>query len=43
MDCLMLGMGTAENNLHAPNESFDLTLLEKGIAVSRAILQKVAE
>ncbi len=43
MDCLMLGMGTAENNLHAPNESFDLTLFDKGIAVSRAILQTVAD
>lgn len=41
-DCLMLGMGTAENNLHAPNESFDLALLEKGIAVSKAVLKTVA-
>ena len=42
MDCLMLGMGTVENNLHAPDESFDLAILEKGIAVSRAILCNVA-
>jgi acetylornithine deacetylase/succinyl-diaminopimelate desuccinylase-like protein len=41
-DCLMLGMGTSENNLHAPNESFDLTLLDKGIAVSKAVLNEVA-
>ncbi|MGC9449917.1 MAG: M20/M25/M40 family metallo-hydrolase [Oceanipulchritudo sp.] len=42
MDCIMLGMGTAENNLHAPNESFDLAILEKGIEVSMAILRDVA-
>lgn len=42
MDCLMLGMGTEENNLHSPNESFDLSSFEKGIAVSMAILSEVA-
>jgi acetylornithine deacetylase/succinyl-diaminopimelate desuccinylase-like protein len=42
MDCLMLGLGTAENNLHSPNESFDLAMLEKGIAVSKEILTAVA-
>lgn len=43
MDCLMLGLGTGENNLHSPNESFDLTMLDKGIDVSMAILTAVAE
>ena len=42
MDCIMLGLGTGENNLHSPNESFDLTMLEKGISVSQAILKAVA-
>jgi acetylornithine deacetylase/succinyl-diaminopimelate desuccinylase-like protein len=42
MDSLMLGMGTAENNLHAPNESVHLPTLEKGIAVSMRILKAVA-
>ena len=42
MDCLMLGTGTERNNLHSPNESFDLAYLEKGIAVSKAILENVA-
>lgn len=42
MDCIMLGMGTPENRLHAPNESFYLPTLEKGIAISMAILQAVA-
>ena len=43
MDCLMLGLGTGENRLHSPNESFDLAMLEKGIAVSTAILREVAK
>lgn len=43
MDCIMLGMGTAENNLHSPNESFDLASLEKGIAVSMRVLEAVAK
>lgn len=42
MDCLMLGMGTGENKLHAPNESFDLNLFNKGVRVSREILLRVA-
>jgi len=43
MDCIMLGTGTEQNNLHSPNESYDLAYLEKGIAVSRAILEAVAK
>jgi acetylornithine deacetylase/succinyl-diaminopimelate desuccinylase-like protein len=43
MDCLMLGMGTGENNLHAPNESFDTAILEKGISVSQAVLRATAQ
>lgn len=43
LDCIMLGMGTGENNLHSPNESFDLTSLEKGIAVSMRVLKAVAD
>jgi acetylornithine deacetylase/succinyl-diaminopimelate desuccinylase-like protein len=43
MDSLMLGLGTAENNLHAPNESFDLDALEKTIAISQSILKAVAK
>lgn len=42
MDSLMLGLFTAESNLHAPNESMDLLLLERGAAVSEAVLRKVA-
>jgi len=42
MDSLMLGMFTPENNLHAPNENFDLASLEKGTAVSEKVLQRIA-
>lgn len=42
MDSLMLGMFTARDNLHAPNEGFDLTLFHKGTLVSERILRAVA-
>jgi len=42
MDSLMLGLFTADSNLHAPNESVDLGLLERGAAVSEAVLRRVA-
>jgi acetylornithine deacetylase/succinyl-diaminopimelate desuccinylase-like protein len=42
MDCLMLGIGTAANNLHAPNESILLETIAKGSRVSRRILEAVA-
>lgn len=41
MDSLMLGMFTPEDNLHAPNESFDLKMLERGIEVSERILESL--
>ncbi|MCC5839808.1 MAG: M20/M25/M40 family metallo-hydrolase [Opitutales bacterium] len=43
MDSIMLGMFTPEDNLHAPNESFDLGMFAKGIDVSEAILRAVAK
>lgn len=42
LDSLMLGMFTPQDNLHAPNESFDLEMFQKGIHVSEAVLRKVA-
>jgi acetylornithine deacetylase/succinyl-diaminopimelate desuccinylase-like protein len=42
LDCIMVGFGTEENNLHAPNESLDLAWFEKTSSVSRAILLAVA-
>ena len=42
VDSLMLGMFTPESNLHAPNESFDLAMFEKGVDVSERVLASVA-
>ncbi len=42
LDSLMLGMFLPEDNLHAPNESFDLGVMRKGIEVSRHILASLA-
>lgn len=42
MDSIMLGLCLPEDNLHAPNESFDLGMMRKGIQVSRSILRSVA-
>ncbi|MCC5790574.1 MAG: M20/M25/M40 family metallo-hydrolase [Opitutales bacterium] len=43
LDSLMIGLFLPEDNLHAPNESFHLGVMEKGITVSRRILQHIAE
>lgn len=43
MDALMVGIFTAEDRHHAPNESLHLGLLEKGIRLSQAILERVAD
>lgn len=43
LDSLMFGMFTPVDNLHAPNESFDLQMFERGIGVSERILRAVAE
>lgn len=42
LDSLMIGMFTPKDNLHAPNESMDLRMFEKGIAVSEKILAGIA-
>ncbi len=42
MDSVMLGLCLPEDNLHAPNESFNLSMMRKGIEVSRGILRAVA-
>lgn len=41
MDSLMLGMFTPDDNLHAPDESFDLEMFHKGIDVSERILRSL--
>jgi len=37
----MLGLFLPEDNLHAPNESFHLGVMEKGIQVSQHILRGI--
>ena len=43
LDSVMMGMFLPEDNLHAPNESFHLGVMEKGIRVSQRILRGIAE
>ncbi|TVR50961.1 MAG: M20/M25/M40 family metallo-hydrolase [Puniceicoccaceae bacterium] len=42
LDSLMIGLFLPEDNLHAPNESFHLGVMAKGIEVSASILRSVA-
>jgi len=42
LDSLMIGLFLPEDKLHAPNEGFSLSLLEKGTEVSKRILRAVA-
>lgn len=42
LDAVMLGLFLPEDNLHAPNESFHLDLMEKGMKVSERVLSELA-
>ena len=42
LDSVMMGLFLPEDNLHAPNESFNLNVMRKGIAASERILEGVA-
>jgi acetylornithine deacetylase/succinyl-diaminopimelate desuccinylase-like protein len=42
LDAIMLGLFLPQDNLHAPNESFDLSVMHKGIKTIQRVLQKVA-
>ena len=42
LDSVMLGLFLPEDNLHAPNESFNLSVMRKGIAASEKILATLA-
>ena len=42
LDSLMIGMFTPEDNLHAPDESVHISMLEKGVEVSMGILANLA-
>jgi acetylornithine deacetylase/succinyl-diaminopimelate desuccinylase-like protein len=42
LDSVLFGLFLPEDNLHAPNESFHLGVMEKGIRTSEMILERVA-
>ncbi|MDP1580773.1 MAG: M20/M25/M40 family metallo-hydrolase [Candidatus Didemnitutus sp.] len=42
LDAVMMGMFLPQDNLHAPNESFHLGVMKKGIATSKRVLGKLA-
>ncbi|MEY3773991.1 MAG: Succinyl-diaminopimelate desuccinylase, partial [Verrucomicrobiota bacterium] len=42
LDAIMLGLFLPQDNLHAPDESFDLSVMHKGIETVQRILHRVA-
>ncbi|TVP80412.1 MAG: M20/M25/M40 family metallo-hydrolase [Puniceicoccaceae bacterium] len=42
LDALMIGLFTPVDNLHAPDESFSLALMDKAIAAFEQIIKKIA-
>lgn len=42
LDSLMVGLFTPGDNLHAPNESFDLSIMEKATAAFEKIIKDIA-
>lgn len=42
MDSLMIGFFTADSKIHAPNESADISMLEKGVSTYEAIFESCA-
>ena len=42
LESLMIGLFTNEDNLHAPNESFDLEIMEKAISTFEAFFKQLA-
>jgi len=43
LDSVMMGLFLPQDNLHAPNESFNLDVMKKGIETSRRILSAIAK
>jgi len=43
LDSVLFGLFLPEDNLHAPNEGFDLTVMEKGMRASEKVLEAVAK
>lgn len=42
-DCVLMGMGLADDNIHAPNEHFSWDRLEKGFYVVGMIVNLMKE
>ena len=42
LDAIMMGLFLPEDNLHAPNESFDLGIMEKGSRAAELMLERRA-
>lgn len=42
LDSVLFGLFLPEDNLHAPNESFDVNVMERGIRASEKILEGIA-
>lgn len=43
LDSVMMGLFLPEDNLHAPNESFNLNVMERGIRTSEKIIESIAK
>jgi acetylornithine deacetylase/succinyl-diaminopimelate desuccinylase-like protein len=43
LDAVMMGLFLPEDNLHAPNEGFDLNVMKKGIETSKRVLAELAK
>jgi acetylornithine deacetylase/succinyl-diaminopimelate desuccinylase-like protein len=43
LDAVMMGLFLPEDNLHAPNEGFDLRVMKKGIETSQRVLRELAK
>jgi acetylornithine deacetylase/succinyl-diaminopimelate desuccinylase-like protein len=43
LDAVMMGLFLPEDNLHAPNESFHLGVMQKGIEASERMLAELAK
>jgi acetylornithine deacetylase/succinyl-diaminopimelate desuccinylase-like protein len=42
LDSVMFGLFLPEDNLHAPNESFNLDVMKKGMATTQRIFSAIA-
>ena len=43
LDAIMVGLFTPNDNLHAPDESFDLALMQRGITAFQSIFKQIAQ